>query len=231
MSNCFLATDEFLGLLDVIEKVAQTLSTPESLKPSQLPVTNAISCASVVLLSGYFESYLKDTVQEYIREINLLGKPISIIPYDMKAKHYAGGADALILASKKDKNLKATSISEDLTRRLASLQNSTGYELAWESFANTKSNPGTETVRAILTGLEVDKTWPEINNLILQHGRLDTFLSSFIEMRNVCAHTGRHHTPPSAADLSDYVERFRALAECIDMLIGIRLEEFRNATV
>lgn len=231
MSNCFIATDEFLGLLDVIDQVAQTLSTPESLKPSQLPVTNAISCASVVLLSGYFENYLKGTVQEYIENINQLGKPISIIPYEMKARHYSGGADALLSASKKDKNLKATSISQDLTRRLASLHNSIGYELAWESFANTKSNPGTETVKGILAGLEVGKTWTEINSLKQEHGRLDTFLASFIEMRNVCAHTGRHHTPPSASDISGYVERFRALAECIDMLIGIKLEEFRNATV
>lgn len=231
MANCFLATDEFLDSLDVTDRVAQSLSTPEALKPSQLPVTNAISCASIVLLSGYFESYLKDTVREYIGELNLLGKPIELIPYGMQVRHYAGGAEALLWASKKDKNLKTTSISQDLTRRLGSLHNSVGYELAWESFANTKSNPGTDTVNAILAGLEVEKAWTEINGLQKQHGRLDTFLGSFIEMRNVCAHTGRHHTPPSAGDIAGYVERFRALAECIDLLIGIRLEEFRNATV
>lgn len=229
MSNCFLATNDFLDSLAVIDKVVTALSTPEALRPSQLPVTNAIGCSTIVLLSGYFESYLKDIVQEYIKEINGLNKPISSIPYEMQSRHYSGGAEALIWASKRDKNLQTTSISQDLSRRLGSLHNNTGYELAWEAFANTKSNPGTETVRSILTGLEIKKTWDEINDLQKQYGRLDTFLGSFIEMRNVCAHTGRHHTPPSAGDIAGYVERFRAMAECIDLLAGLRLERFREA--
>ena len=110
MVNCFLATNEFLHSLDVVARVADTLSTPEALKPNHLPVTNAISCACIVLLSGHFESYLKDTVREYIEEINLLGKPIDHIPYGMRVRHYAGGAEALLWAAKKDKNLKMTSI-------------------------------------------------------------------------------------------------------------------------
>ncbi len=231
MSNNFLATDQFLAKLVVIDKVATTLSLPEALKTDQLPVTNAVSCASVVLLSGYFESYLKGIVEEYIKKVNQLGQPISSIPQNMRHKHYSGGVDALLWATKRDKKLKSTSFSEDLTRRLGSLQNNTGYELAWESFANTKSNPGTETVSDILNGLEVEKTWNEINGLVNQHGRLDTFLSSFIEMRNVCAHTGLHQTPPTAADIFGYVDRFKVVAECIDLLIGIQLEKIQNATV
>lgn len=231
MANCFLATNEFLVSLDVVDRVAMSLSTQEAIKPGQLPVTNAISCASIVLLSGYFESYLKNTVKEYIEGINLLGKPVALIPHKMQVRHYMGGAEALLSASKKDKGLNTTFMSQDLTRRLGSLHNSVGYELAWESFANTKSNPSTETVATILAGLEVEKAWIEINGLQKEHGRLDTFLESFIKMRNVCAHTGGHHTPPSSSDIVGYIERFRVLAACIDMLIGIRLEEFRNATV
>lgn len=226
MSNSFTATNDFLNSLEIIDKVAISLSTPEALKPTQLPITNAISCASIVLLSGQFENYLKNIVQEFIEKLNLLSKPITMIPFDMRVKHYAGGSEALLWASKKDKKLKSTLISEDLARRLGSLDNPTGYELAWEAFANTKSNPGTGTVSTILNGLDISKTWDEINRLQKQHGRLDTFLASFIEMRNVCAHTGRHNTPPSAFDLTDYVERFKSLAECIDLLIGVRLEEF-----
>lgn len=226
MSNSFIATDEFLDSLEIIDKVAIGLSTPEALKPTQLPITNAISCASIVLLSGHFENYLKNIVQEFIEKLNRLSKPLATIPFDMRVKHYAGGAEALLWASKKDKKLNSTLISENLARRLGSLANSNSYELAWEAFANTKSNPGTETVSTILTGLDISKTWNEINGLQKQHGRLDTFLANFIEMRNVCAHTGRHNNPPSACDLTDYIERFRSLAECIDLLIGVRLEEF-----
>lgn len=225
MSNSFVATDEFLASLDVIETVSQSLSTPAALKPSQLESTNAVSCSVIVLLSGYFESYLKNIIKEYIEAINNLNKPISIIPVSMRLKHYAGGAEALVSASKKDKKLNSTSISEDLTRRLGSLDQQK-YYLAWESFANTKSNPGTETVTTLLSGLEIDKVWNSIGDLNKSHGRLEMFLSSFIEMRNVCAHTGRHQTPPSGADLVDYVDKFKSLAECIDMVIGLRLSHF-----
>jgi hypothetical protein len=225
MTNCFVATDEFLSSLDTIETVAQSLSSPAALKSNQLTSTNAVSCSIIVLLSGYFESYLKDIIKEYIDSINSLNKPLTAIPLSMQLKHYSGGADALVWASKKDKKLKSTSISQDLTSRLGSLDKSK-YYLAWESFANTKSNPGTDTISTLLSGLEIEKGWTLINDLNKSHGRLDMFLTSFIEMRNVCAHTGRHQTPPSGADLVDYTDKFRALGECIDMAIGVRLAHF-----
>lgn len=225
MDNNFIATDDFLSSLETIEEVALSLSTPAALKPNQLACTNAISCSAIVLLSGYFESYLKNIVKDYIEVINNLNKPINQIPVTMRLKHYSGGADALVNASKKDKKLKSTNISEDLARRLGSLDQPK-YYLAWESFANTKSNPGTETVTTLLSGLEIEKAWNSIDDLNKSHGRLDLFLTSFIEMRNVCAHTGRHHTPPSGADLIDYVGKFKSLAECIDMVIGLRLANF-----
>ena len=224
--NNFIATDDFLNSLSVMDSVASSLSIPDALRPSQLPITNAISCACIVLLSGYFESFLKDITKEYIEAINSLSKPLIEIPLNMQFKHYSGGAEALSWASKKDKNLRSTLISQDLTRRLGSLDQAVGYTLAWEAFANTKSNPGSDTVASLLSGLEVEKAWVSINDLHKEYGRLDTFLISFIEMRNICAHTGRHSTPPSGADITDYVNKFRALAECIDMLIGLRLSDF-----
>ncbi len=226
MANCYLATDEFEGSLDIIEQVAHTLSIPAALHPTRLPITNAIGCSTVVLLSGYFESYLKNIIKEHIESLNGLLKPLTSIPLKMQLTHYTGGADALNWASKKDRNLKSTAFSQDLTRRLGSLDRSLGYCLAWESFANTKSNPGVDTVSTLLSGLEVDKPWPSINELVKTHGRLDVFLSSFMEMRNVCAHTGRHHTPPSGYDILDYVDKFRAIATCVDFMIEMRRQDF-----
>lgn len=228
MANNFLATTEFLESLDVTEQVGLSISAPDAIKPSHLPVTNAISCATVVLISGYFENFLKNIVKEYINNLNLLGKPLTAIPINMQLRHFSGGADALNWASKEDKSLGSTLVSQDLSRRLASLSQPTGYILAWEAFANTKSNPGTETVKTILSGLEISQVWYEINSLSSAHGRLDTFLMSFIKMRNICAHTGRHHTPPSGMDIIDYVGKFRGIAESIDMLAAIKLEEFSN---
>jgi len=226
MSSIFNATTDFVQSLATTEKVAETLLTPAALSPTALPVTNSISCACVVLLSGYFESYLKSLIKEYIENINALAKPLIKLPYSMRVKHYAGGADALERAAKRDKDLKTLTFSQDLSTRLASLNLPTGYTLAWESFANTQSNPGPETVANLLAGLEVKSAWATISDLSTKHGSLQAFLLSFIKMRNVCAHTGGHVSPPSGADIIDYVEKFRCLAECLEMTLALRYHDF-----
>lgn len=175
MANFFIATDEFHGSLKHAEKVGMSLSQPTALTPAQLPVINAIACAMVVLISGYFESYLKDIIKEYIDKINFLGKNISEIPSEMQLLHYAGGAKALEWAAKQDKELAGTTMSMDLTSRLASLSNNTGFSLAWEAFANTDSNPGVQTVTKLIKGMQIDGGWSEINALNKQYGSLEVF--------------------------------------------------------
>lgn len=228
MTYIFSATTDFHSSLDTTKTVANTLLTPEALSPAALPTTNAISCACVVLLSGYFESYLRQLINEYIDNINSLGKPLSKLPYSMRALHYSGGANALQWAAKRDKELKVHTISQEFTERLASLGSPIGYKLAWESFANTKSNPGPDTVKALLAGLEVKGAWTAISDLSTQHGSLETFLTSFMKLRNICAHTGGHATPPTGADILDYVDRFKCLAECLDMMLALQYDEFSS---
>ena len=227
MANVFTATDELFDALDVVDKVAVSLSAVSALTPANLPITNAVSCASVVLLSGYFECFLKNVVAEFFNHLNLLKKPLSALPYEMKLKHFESGARALTWASKQDKKLKDTVHSQNLASRLASMSDPAKYEFVWEAFADTKSNPGPDAVRDILAGLQIQKSWMEINGLVTKHGQLQTFLTSFIEMRNVCAHTGQHTNPPTGANIADFTIKFRALAECIDLLMGVKLDEFR----
>lgn len=143
----------------------------------------------------------------------------------MKAKHFSGGAEALEWSAKRDRDLMSLDLSQDLCRRLASLGLPTGYTLAWESFANTQSNPGPDTLKKLLAGLEIKGGWTAIADLSSRHGSLEIFLKSFMKMRNVCAHTGAHTTPPSGSDLLDYVDKFRCLAECIEMMFALRYQE------
>lgn len=227
MANSFSATDELFASLAVVDQVAALISLPTALSPANLPTTNAISCGVVVLLSGYFESFLKDIVEDFIGELNSLNKPLVSIPYEMRHKHFASGAQALTWASKKDKKSNQTTNSEDLARRLASLANPLNYELAWEAFADTKSNPGPDVVSGMLKGLGIEKAWPEINGLVTEHGQLQTFLGTFIEMRNTCAHTGQHANPPTGQIIYDYTLKFRALAECVDLVMGLKIDEFK----
>lgn len=221
-----VAAQDFAASLMNIELVGAQLSEPAALMPSQLTVTNAMCCASVVLLSGYFEDFLKSIIREFIENINALSLPKNMIPAELISAHYAGGSDALAWAVKVDKNSGTSSRAEDLSRRLGSFGASGACILAWESFANTKSNPGASVVATLLRGLMIPGGWTEINALTSAHGRLDTFLTSFMEMRNICAHTGRHSTPPTGLDIQEYAATFRAICECLDMLLAIRFEEF-----
>jgi len=229
MNHRFDATREFEASLDTIGLVANSLMSPEALRPANLSVTNSMCCACVVLLSGYFESYLKSLIKEYIESINSLGLEISNIPFAMQLLHYSGGADALQFVARQDKGLNSTLFSQDLSARLGSLRIPVGYTLAWESFANTKSNPGAKTVSDLLAGIDVKGGWTALNELCKTYGRLDTFLDAFIKVRNICAHTGRHSTPPSGLDLKDYSDRFLAISECMDTLVAIRLDDFGSS--
>lgn len=228
MANCFTATDELFTSLDVVDAVAATLLHPSALAPARLPVTNAISCATVVLISGYFESFLKDIANQTISGLNALHKPATSFPAAMKIKHFQSGAKALKWALKEDKKANSTSTSDDLMRRLGSLSNGTNCELAWEAFGDTNSNPGPDVVKDILSGLQVVEAWSEINGLSTAHGQLNTFLETFIRIRNVCAHTGSHSSPPTGQHLLEYTEKFRVIAECIDVLLGVQHEVYKT---
>lgn len=219
------AAQNFADSLATIDLVGIELSAPAALASGRLPITNAISCASVVLLSGYFENFLKNIIKEFIGNVNSLALPKSRIHDDLIRMHYAGGSEALAWAAKIDKNNGNFATSEDLSRRLGSFIAGGSNTLAWESFANTKSNPGPDVVVSLLKGLMIKGGWSEINALTSLHGRMDTFLTSFMVMRNICAHTGKHSSPPSGIDICRYVETFLAICECIDMLFAIRFQE------
>lgn len=223
------ATQNFAESLATIDLVGIELSSPAALASGRLPITNAISCASVVLLSGYFENFLKNIIKEFIGNVNNLGLPKNRIHDDMIRMHYTGGSEALAWAAKADKSTGNFATSEDLSRRLGSFIAGGSNTLAWESFANTKSNPGPDVVASLLRGLMIKGGWSGINDLTSLHGRMDTFLTSFMVMRNICAHTGKHSSPPSGIDICRYVDTFLGMCECIDILFAIRFQEISTS--
>lgn len=219
----FTATSDFVASLDVVDDIANTLTTPAAMASGALQTTNAISCAAVVLISGYFESFLKDIVEQVVTDYNKAGKGWASLPYDVKARHLQSGAVALNALITREKRDNTSARSEDLARRLGSMS-SAKFELVWEAFAQTRSNPGPDTVGSILGGLQIEKGWEQINKLVTMHGNLNTFLDTFIQIRNVCAHTGSHSSPPTGTEILEYTEKFRVIAECIDFLLQLQLE-------
>jgi hypothetical protein len=207
-----------------IDEVANWLASPHALTSQMAPATWAIRCGSVVLLSGYLENFLKDCMAAFITQVNALGKPLSKLPVDMKYTHFEYGARALGKQLKKDKKLGNTALCEDLAVRLASVNTSTGYTLAWEAFAETQANPGPIVIGGLLSAVGVNHPWKQLKASTPSGlGDLELFLTTFIEMRNECAHSGNTTSPPTASELLQYVQNFAGLGQAMITVLDSRL--------
>jgi hypothetical protein len=222
MKNALTA---FQGEIARIDKVAFWLTTREGLTVEMFPATWAMRCGSVVLLSGYFESFLKDCMRAFITEVNGYSKPIVMLS-EMKHVHFRQGAKALEWQLKRDKKAGSTTRCEDLVARLASVGMTTGYTLVWEAFANTQSTPGPDVLSKLLGALGVQGTWKRLKEATPAGlVNLETFLTSFIAMRNECAHSGSTTSPPTATDLLEYGKNLDGLAEAVVNVLTARLVE------
>jgi len=209
-----------------IDKVADWLTSPAALTPDMVQATWAMRCGAVVLFSGYLESFIKGCMCAFIMKVNALGHPLTKLPADMKHTHFRLGAKALEWQYKMDKRNGDTTKCENLAARLASVSAATGYTLAWEAFANTQSNPSPFVVGALLSGVGVKKPWPKLK-AATPPGLVDlnTFLTSFIIMRNECAHSGNTTSPPGAADLLQYGQNLSGLGTAMVVVLTHRLTE------
>jgi len=220
------ALADFQSEISRIAKVADWLTTPEALESRMMPATVAIRCGAIVLLSGYFESFLKLCMCRFIAHVNDLGKPLSILPARMKIIHFENGARALGREIRKARKTNDTSLCEDLAARLASVSATNGYTLAWEAFADTEANPGPSVVGGLLSSVGIEEPWKKIKAVPPGgFGDLDLFLTSFIEMRNECAHSGNTASPPTPSDLIQYGQNFDGLATAIVVVLETKLAE------
>jgi hypothetical protein len=212
--------------IDRIDKVADWLTSQPALASDMWPATWAIRCGSVVLLSGYLESFLKDCMCSFITHLNGLGIPLTKLPKKMKYIHFENGARALSKQIKRDKKSGDMTHCEDLAARLASVSSATGYQLAWEAFADTRANPGPEVIKDIINSVGIDSPWEKLKAASPPNlGDLELFLMSFIEMRNECAHSGYTTSPPTASDLIGYGESMDGIGKAIVNVLEVRLTE------
>lgn len=165
----------------------------------------------------------------FITAVNDLGKPFHDLPDNIRYAHFDKGAKALQKELKKDKEIGNTINSESMAKRLASVSAGTGYQLVWEAFADTQANPGPAVVSELIKTIGVTDVWRKLENVALaKKGNLETFLSSFIAIRNECAHTGSITSPPTATDLIEYGENLIAISEAIVCLLENRLQEIKT---
>jgi hypothetical protein len=220
--------EAFQSEIKRIDTVANWLLTPPALVADMLSATAAIRCGCVVQLSGYLETFLKDCMCKFIGRVNGLGKPLAKLPPKMKLIHFENGARVLgTELHNARKNDGDTSSCEDLAERLASVKSQSGYSLVWEAFAYTRANPGPKVVKELLNGVGIADPWKKLRDAV-PHGLVDLnlFLTSLIEMRNECAHSGNTAAPPTPIELLQYGENLRGLATGIVLVLERTLCEF-----
>ena len=207
-----------------LRDVTHWLDTPEALKLRQ--ATDAIRSGCVVLLCSYFESFIKDVVKAFIRDVNGLGRKFDDLPVKMRYAHFERGGQHLKRASQDDRRNGNTALCDDLSRRIYSVTQGANYTLVWEAFADTKSNPRPEAISEILGLFEIKHPWKAIGGKTGGKDEiLKTFLSTFIEMRNVCAHTGSNAQPPSSQEIREDIDNILLIGQAIVDVLEERFQQ------
>lgn len=179
-------------------------------------------CGSVVLMTGYFEAFLKDVVRAFIDQLCQSTTDFSGLPDVIQNTHYEVGGRVLTEVSRARRNSGFTPLGtmprEDVAERLYSPAFSVtakSYVILWEAFADTRSNPNPGVVAEIAKGLGMKNVWPTIAAKS-GSGHSDSTLSSrlqnLIVVRNSCAHTGTVAPIPTTADILNHLQNLEWIA-------------------
>ncbi|MGD0544466.1 MAG: HEPN domain-containing protein [Candidatus Acidiferrales bacterium] len=162
-------------------------------------------CAMMVILSGFFESFIRNAAEEFIAELCARAIPFDNLPEKIRATHFAGGAALLIKRAEKEKQANPMSESALMVQRLASVISVMPYELVSEAFGETRANPSAQIVREFLGRFGVDSPGQHLTRTSgLSESGLETTFKSFIALRNECAHTGTAGNVPTGGEIIDY---------------------------
>jgi hypothetical protein len=167
-------------------------------------------CAATVILSGFLESFLREVAEEVITDICNCAIPFDSLPSKIRVAHYWDGAIYLREMARQDKRESPVVLAKasDAARRLASVGSpQLPYELLWEAFAETQANPGSEQIGTFLKRFHIDEPLTTLagamnttaNNLVLR-------LTSFMEIRNECAHTGSASKVPTTTEVQGFCD-------------------------
>lgn len=138
-------------------------------------LANTITKASVVLLCGYFEGYLREMFSEFVNKINDSKVNVSLIPDAMISEILT------TYVSKKDK----TSISGVIS----SIYSDSEYEIFHKPFSETDANPTVDVIDRLFSNIGVDKVldhvtikdYSDIDAMYTQESQIDNSLRRKID--------------------------------------------------
>lgn len=215
--------------LDRIRDVADDMDTRLLTPHAEVRARDeTLRCACTVILSGFLETFLKECVSDFVRVVASRRVPFSKLPDSTQKRHFVEGGQLVGQVMRGDGKVSwITATHVDLARRLASATGTGEYELVWEAFANTQGNPSPSVIEEILKHLGVDKRRERLNLALAgDYPTVALQLSSFIAVRNECAHTGTTLNIPSPASLRDYCLLLKRVADAVVLVL---LEALKNA--
>lgn len=176
-----------------------------------------IQCASMVVLSGYLEAFIRDLSKAFFDTLKARGTGLQVLAAGepetkFTQTHLRNGARILMeMAKGKDANLTDC---EQFIKKLYAPFTNEGEPPSWEAFAVTEANPGPRVLKDFLKSLGIADPFAAVSvaaKTRYSAANFDTQLSSFIALRNECAHTGKARTVPEPQTIEDYVDVLRAL--------------------
>lgn len=209
------------SLMDDLDAEAPLLLKSEAVRLKHV----AIRSASVVLLSGFLESFLRQAAEVFFKELSKRGIKYSELPELMRTKHFVAGLEHIQKVAKSDYRLdKQFSMTRLALGSLMDPPEKGGAMLYWEAFAMTKGNPGPDVLNEYLRGFGVqDPLVAAATAGNIDPGLLKISLESFIKLRNECAHTGTAKSTPQPSDIRDFVFLLRRLTLGISKVLDRRL--------
>lgn len=166
-------------------------------------------CAATVILSGFLESFLKEIAEDVIGEICSRAVPFANLPDKVRVTHFWDGARCVSDMARRERSENPVVLAKatDAARRLASVSSQAPYEMLWEAFAETQANPGPDEIRDFLKRFAIDKPLPTLAAAMkVGENTLIIGLSSFMEVRNECAHTGSATNVPTTTSVREFCD-------------------------
>lgn len=176
---------------------------------------------SVVLLSGFLESFLRSVCEVFFTELRAKGVGLKALGPDYLSTHLREGAGHLSDLIKREGKKKSLTFSDStaFAKRFVAPFSDDLKSPVWEAFARTKGNPSSSVVTAVLDGLGITGGFNSLSTAINGKYSANTMvqlLNNLIELRNESAHTGKTTNVPQPSDITEIVLfcRYLALAVC-----------------
>lgn len=214
------------GIRDITADI--TAKAPAALADAALRKRHeTILCASTVILTGYFESFLRGVAEAAIRDICGRALPFADLPEEIRQAHFEQGGRVLQNAAVATRTNRTTWIrasSQDISRRLHSVGAGSPYEILWEAFADTRANPGPDVVKDFLERLGVSGGWSSLAlRAAVPPNAMVVPLRELVRIRNECAHSGTVALIPLPSRLEDFCTTLEQVSTAIVEVLEIHV--------